>query len=198
MDLWNSSTNILPYDGRVRHLGTPFNHSQQKELFEQLSTEIKWEREHLKMFGKEIQMRRKVAWYADTNFRYTYGGYQRKAEVWTPKLKALKSNIETLAGSSYNSCLLNFYHDGEDGMGWHSDNEKELKKRASIASLSLGSGRMFKFRHKKTKEIIEIWLDPGSLLLMEDETQEFWSHAIPKSKKIKQARINLTFRTYST
>ena len=83
-------------------------------------------------------------------------------------------------------------------MGWHADNEKELKKNSVIASVSLGAERKFSFKHKKNKEKIDLILGNGSLLVMKEQIQTHWMHQLPKSKKIKEPRINLTFRTICT
>jgi alkylated DNA repair dioxygenase AlkB len=107
----------------------------------------------------------------------------------------LKDKIEEASGETYNSCLLNLYHNGEEGMGWHTDNEKELKKEGAIASISFGAPRKFCFKHKQTEEKVDLLLDHGSLLVMKGSTQSHWLHRLPPSKKINSLRINLTFRT---
>src|SRR5699024_713386 len=110
-------------------------------------------------------------------------------------LLELKNKIEEETGEEFNSCLLNLYHDGSEGMGWHSDDESDLKKNGTIGSLSLGAKRKFVFKHKTTKEKVEVFLDHGSLLLMKGETQRYWLHTLPPTKKVKSPRVNLTFRT---
>ena len=114
---------------------------------------------------------------------------------WTPELMILKNKCEEITGEKFNSCLLNLYHNGSEGMAYHSDGEKDLKKNGAIASLSFGAERKFLFKHKFTKEKIEIFLENGSLLVMKDETQTFWLHRLPTTKKVSTPRINLTFRT---
>jgi alkylated DNA repair dioxygenase AlkB len=109
-------------------------------------------------------------------------------------LLSIKNQIEKLAQTEFNSCLLNFYHDGDDGMGWHSDDEKELDPSSPIASLSLGAPRKFAFRHKEDKTTIPLHLENGSVLLMHSPTQQFWRHALLKTKTVSSPRINLTFR----
>ena len=146
------------------------------------------------MFGKRITLRRLSAWYGDKPFEYTYSQVTHKALTWTQTLSEVKTEVEKISGERFNSCLLNFYHDGEDYMGWHSDDEPELDPKASIASLSLGSERKFAFKHRKTKETISTFLPHGSLLVMKSPTQEHWLHTLRKSKKVTEPRINLTFR----
>jgi alkylated DNA repair dioxygenase AlkB len=147
------------------------------------------------MFGKKIVTKRKVAWYGEEPFDYTYSHIKKTALYWNDTLKRIKNTIEDISGETYNSCLLNLYHNGEEGMGWHTDNEKELKKEGAIASVSFGAVRKFTFKHKNTLEKVELTLDNGSLLVMKGMTQTHWLHRLPPSKKIIQPRINLTFRT---
>jgi alkylated DNA repair dioxygenase AlkB len=103
--------------------------------------------------------------------------------------------VERFSGDHFNSCLLNLYHDGSEGMGWHSDDERALGKDSSIASVSLGVERKFSFRHKETRETLSVMLEPGSLLVMKGATQRHWQHCVPKTKKVTTPRINLTFRS---
>ena len=123
---------------------------------------------------------------------------KRTALPWTDELLEIKRIVENQEPVEFNSCLLNFYHDGDDGMSWHSDNEKELEKNGVIASVSLGAERKFSFKHKRNKEKIDLILGNGSLLVMKEQIQTHWMHQLPKSKKISEPRINLTFRTIST
>lgn len=146
------------------------------------------------MFGKKVSTRRKVAWAGDPNCSYTYSGVKKIPQAWTPELFAIKTQLEGLTQSNFNSCLLNFYHDGDDGMGWHSDDEKELDANSPITSLSLGARRKFAFRHKEDKTTIPLFLENGSVLIMHSPTQQFWRHALLKTKMPSTPRINLTFR----
>lgn len=192
--LFDYPDNILPKDGDVSYQDNFFIPKIADEYFALLLNNIDWQSDKAVIYGKEIIARRKVAWYADQQFNYHYSGVNRVAKSWTPLLLKIKSAVESVTGESFNACLLNLYHDGEDGMAWHSDSEKELKKHGAIASLSLGCARKFKFKHKLSKEVVDIVLEPGSLLVMKDATQTHWLHSIPKSKKIVEPRVNLTFR----
>ena len=196
MDLFQSSENLLPFDGFVTYKAGLLSLSESKELMDYLMEEIDWRQEKLILFGKPIQMRRKIAWLGDKPFKYKYGGSIKTASLWPKGLLNLKEKVELSSNSKFNSCLLNLYFDGDDGMGWHSDNEKELIKNSTIASVSLGATRPFKFKHNSTGDQIKITLESGSLLLMEGETQQFWKHALPKTKKSKTPRVNLTFRLF--
>jgi alkylated DNA repair dioxygenase AlkB len=160
-----------------------------------LLNNIAWENDQAIIFGKRIITKRKVAWYGDKPFQYTYSSITKQALQWTDALKALKGIAEKASGETYNSCLLNLYHTGEEGMAWHSDAEKDLKKNGAIASLSFGAERKFAFKHKKTAAVVNVLLEHGSLLVMKDETQTHWLHRLPPTKKISSPRINLTFRT---
>ena len=144
---------------------------------------------------KKIITKRKVAWYGDTNYYYHYSNVTKQALLWTKELLELKEIVEKESSATYNSCLLNLYHSGEEGMAWHSDGEKMLKKNGEIASLTLGAERKFSFKHKETKHKVDIVLEKGSLLVMKGTTQTNWLHRLPPTKLIKTPRINLTFRT---
>jgi len=136
-----------------------------------------------------------VAWYGEKPFNYTYSNTTKSALPWTEELLQLKNLIEEKTGETFNSCLLNLYHDGNEGMAWHSDAEKDLKKNGAIGSLSFGAERKFAFKHKETKETVSIILEHGSLLVMKEETQTNWLHRLPPTKTVSKPRVNLTFRT---
>ena len=186
--------NLLPYDGIVLYVGKIIEQQQAADYFEQLFQAITWKHDEALIYGKRITTKRKVAWYADHAFSYTYSKTTKYALPWTPELLTLKMLVESLTGEVFNSCLLNLYHDGNEGMTWHSDAERELKKHGAIASLSFGAQRKFAFKHKETKEKIELVLEDGSLLLMKGVTQDYWLHCLAPSKRITTPRINLTFR----
>jgi alkylated DNA repair dioxygenase AlkB len=197
MDLFNNDTqqNLLPYDGEVIYYGHVLPQEKANHYYTALMDSIQWQHDEAVIFGKRYVTKRKVAWYADGNYAYTYSNTTKQALPWTPALKELKALVEKTTGTTFNSCLLNLYHDGDEGMAWHSDDEKALGKDTVIGSLSLGAVRKFSFKHKKTGEKTEIILDNGSLLVMKGTTQTHWLHRLPKSVKIKHPRVNLTFRT---
>jgi alkylated DNA repair dioxygenase AlkB len=196
MDFFSDEkTNLLPKDGTVNYYGSIFLSVVSKKYFEDLLETIEWKNDEIVLFGKKIITKRKVAWYGENGVEYAYSNTSKKALSWTKELLEIKSIVEEKTGETYNSCLLNLYHSGEEGMGWHSDNEKELKKNGAIASVSFGSERKFSFKHKQDKTTLSIFLENGSLLLMKDEIQSFWSHKLSVSKLIQSPRINLTFRT---
>jgi alkylated DNA repair dioxygenase AlkB len=165
-------------------------------LFQELKKYIKWRQYHINLFGKTHLQPRLTAWYGDQGKTYTYSGITLYAHDWIKPLLMIKEKIEPITNVNFNSVLLNLYRDGKDGMGWHSDNEKELGKQPIIASVSFGGERRFllKPRDKKDATREEIILTHGSLLIMAGETQEYWLHQIPKTSKSVAPRINLTFR----
>ncbi|MBL7665222.1 MAG: alpha-ketoglutarate-dependent dioxygenase AlkB [Bacteriovoracaceae bacterium] len=187
--------NILPYDGVVKYYGQVWNQLESQKYFELLMRDILWENDQAIIFGRHLTTKRKVAWYGSHPFSYTYSKVTKHAHLWLPFLSELKEEVEGKTGATYNSCLLNLYHNGSEGMAWHSDGEKDLKKHGTIASLSFGAERKFCFKHKIEKEKIDIILEKGSLLTMEGTTQDHWLHRLPPTKKIHEPRINLTFRT---
>jgi len=197
MDLFGNdpAANLLPCDGTVNYFGPILSLADTRRYYETLLHGIPWKNDQAVIFGKHIITARKVAWYGDSDFSYTYSGTTKQALVWTPELAELKGLVEKLTDTTFNSCLLNLYHDGNEGMAWHSDDEKSLGRNTTIASVSLGAEREFRLKHKRTQEAVSTLLASGSLLVMKDSTQSHWLHCLPKSKKIKTPRINLTFRT---
>ena len=189
-------SNILNTDGTVNYYGKILLSSEEaNRYFNLLMQNTQWEKDEVIIFGKRITTKRKVAWYGDSEYLYTYSNTTKRALAWTKELSELKQIIEEYAEIKFNSCLLNLYHNGNEGMGWHSDDEESLGKNNTIASLSFGAERKFSFKHKQTKQIVSLVLEDGSLLIMKDATQRNWLHSLPKSKNITQPRINLTFRT---
>jgi alkylated DNA repair dioxygenase AlkB len=190
-----AAMNLLPYDGEVVFSPFILNMEKADHYFIHLLNNISWQQDEVKIYGKTIVTKRKVAWYGDKDYLYTYSKSTKRALPFTPELLDLKNLVEKESGYTYNSCLLNLYHSGQEGMSWHSDNEPELLKNGAIASLSLGADRKFVFKHETTKEKREVFLTHGSLLVMKGTVQKFWKHALPTTKKILTPRINLTFRT---
>jgi alkylated DNA repair dioxygenase AlkB len=197
MDLFSSDniTNILPFDGVTNYHGVILDKEKADFYYQQLLENINWKNDEAIIFGKKIVTKRKVAWYGESEYTYTYSKVTKTANIFTKELLELKEIIEKESGETYNSCLLNLYHSGDEGMGYHSDGEKMLKKNGAIASLSLGAERKFSFKHKESKQRIDVILERGSLLVMKKDTQTNWQHRLPPSKKVNSPRINLTFRT---
>jgi alkylated DNA repair dioxygenase AlkB len=178
---------------------TFYPHFLHKELadsyFEILLTQLEWQIEHYKMFGKIIDSPRKIAWYGHPGLHYCYSGLDHQALPWTKELLDIKNNLEIKLNQRFNSVLANLYRDGQDSMGWHADNEPELGPYPVIASLSLGATRTFSLRNfEKPRQSLKIPLKHGSLILMDGSTQQAWQHAILKTTRCLEPRINLTFR----
>jgi alkylated DNA repair dioxygenase AlkB len=194
---YEPARNLLPYDGIVNYFGPILSSCEAQDYFQALLTTIPWKNDEAVICGKHVVTARKVTWYGDSEYSYTYSGTTKIALPWTAELRALKEQVEDKAGCLFNSCLCNLYHDGSEGMGWHSDDEKALGKDTAIASLTLGAERKFSFRHKRKGDgnTVSIELEDGSLLVMKGTTQTFWQHSVPKTAKITTPRINLTFRT---
>lgn len=191
----NIIKNLLPYDGEVNYYGKILKQKEAQEYFDSMLNTIQWKHDEAIIFGKLIITKRKVAWYGDDGFSYTYSNITRHALPWTKELLELRKLTEQLTGATYNSCLLNLYHNGDEGVSWHSDDEVTLGKNSAIGSFSFGAERKFSFKHKQTKETVSILLESGSLLVMKGSTQKNWLHSLPKSKKVNKPRVNLTFRT---
>jgi alkylated DNA repair dioxygenase AlkB len=197
MDLFGNdpTRNLLPRDGTVNYFGPFLSPVETSAFYQKLLSDIPWKNDEAVIFGNHIITARKVAWYGDTGFSYTYSGTTKQALPWTSELATLKTLVEKLTATRYNSCLLNLYHDGNEGMAWHSDDERSLGKDTTIASVSFGAEREFRFKHKRLDEKVSVLLESGSLLVMKRTTQTHWLHCIPKTRKVTTPRINLTFRT---
>jgi alkylated DNA repair dioxygenase AlkB len=191
----NPTQNLLPHGGIVNYYGKIFTPPQARHYLDILLNTIEWKNDEAVIFGKLIITKRKVAWYANTDFEYTYSNRTKRALPWTNELLELKSFTEKATGETFNSCLLNLYHNGSEGMAWHSDGETDLKKDGAIGSLSFGAERKFSFKHKQTKETVSMVLEHGSLLVMKGTTQTHWLHRLPPTKVVSKPRVNLTFRT---
>lgn len=189
------TANILPYDGIVNYYGKICTKELADSFLQKLLNDIEWKNDQAIIYGKLIVTKRKVAWYGNKPFAYTYSNITKQALPWNNDLLDLKAMIAQQTGHTFNSCLLNLYHTGEEGMAWHSDAEKDLQKDGAIASLSFGAERKFSFKHKQTAEKVEVFLEHGSLLVMKGTTQTHWLHRLPPTTKTKLPRVNLTFRT---
>ncbi len=191
---YDPAVNLLPCDGTVNYHGPVLDPGGAQRYYEALMRHVPWKNDEVTVFGRHHITARKVAWYGDPGLAYTYSGTTRQPLPWSDALLELKTLAEYRAAARFNSCLLNLYHHGGEGMGWHSDNEKSIVPHSPIASLSFGAEREFRFKHKHLPATAKVLLENGSLLVMKDITQTHWLHSIPKSKKILTPRINLTFR----
>jgi len=199
MDLFDNKIdepiNVISNDGIVNYYGALQSSSDADVYFDKLLNNVEWKNDEVIIYGKKIITKRKVAWYGDQPFEFTYSNTTKRALPWVKELLALKALVEERSGETFNSCLLNLYHDGTEGMSWHCDEERDLKKNGAIGSLSFGAERKFSFKHKKSKETVSLVLQHGSFLVMKGTTQTNWLHSLPPTTKIAEPRINLTFRT---
>ena len=191
----DENINLLPRDGELFYFQDFLSPKDSLELIDQLLNELHFKNDETIVFGKHRIMKRLTAWIGDEPFSYGYSQIKRKAEPWSPTMLKLKNLVEVKTNCTFNSCLLNYYPTGEDGMGWHADDENELGLNPIIASLSLGAERKFSFKHNQEEDKLSLQLTSGSLLLMTGEIQHHWKHALPKTKKVQTPRLNLTFRT---
>ena len=175
--------------------GVQWSEIEDEDLNKINFTNIKWKHDSIKMYGKTIPLPRLTAWYGDPLKSYTYSGINCQPNEWNKGLLYIKERIEKVTQTKFNSVLLNWYRDGEDYLNWHADDEKELGKNPVIASVNFGETRDFVIRRndEPSKKIV-IPLKHGTLLIMRGEIQCYWQHSVPKRKKVKGSRFNLTFR----
>ncbi len=182
-------TELLKYHPAV------FNADESQHYLTTFINTITWEQRTISMYGKSMITPRLTAWYGDNGKNYAYSGNKFNPYPWTPELLEIKKRIEPIAGTTFNSVLLNYYRDGNDSVAWHSDNETELGLQPIIASVSFGQVRSFDIRNKENHtEKYSIKLESGSLLLMKGDLQQKWEHRIAKSVSVMKPRVNLTFR----
>ena len=189
--------NLLPYDGKVNDLGVIIDDAT--TLYNALLTDLPWQPDIVTLFGKTHVTTRQIVWMGDTEADYQYSGHVRQTVPWSSTVFHVKQYVEQALAkigvtANFNTCLLNYYPSGSDGMGYHADDEKELGAQPVIASLSIGATRKFVFKHKKTQDKVELYLESGQLVVMHGDTQTFWKHTITKTKKVSEGRISLTFR----
>ena len=176
-----------------------FGREESDKLFQELLGQINWKQEKIRPYGKEVDMPRLTAWYADAGVTYTYSNITQEINPWTPALLYIRERVERAAGTRFNGVLLNLYRDGRDSVSWHREKEQELGENPVVGSVSFGAARQFQLRHRKRRElgVINVELTHGTLLLMKGPTQQFWEHQIPKTARPVKPRVNLTFRTIS-
>lgn len=185
---------ILPFDGHAVLYPNFIEVGRAGDVFCRLMGETRWEERDIIMFGKQHREPRLTAWHSEPTISYTYSGIRRSPQPWTPLLRELRDECANAASATFNAVLVNLYRDGNDGVGWHADNEASNGREPIIASLSFGASRRFDFRHRETKRTVQVQLDPGSLLVMSGLSQHCWVHQVPRTKRVSEPRINLTFR----
>jgi alkylated DNA repair dioxygenase AlkB len=191
---YKSGKNLVDFDGELYLIKEFYRLPESDQIFSALVTGLARQEETIFTFGKWVKVPRLMSWYGDADAYYQYSGVNHKPRPWTEQLQAIRVKLEQECRCDFNSVLANLYRDGKDSMGCHADDEKELGVNPVIASLSLGDERLFKLHHKKRKETLDIALGHGDLLVMAGTLQHHWVHSVPKTKKVKNPRINLTFR----
>lgn len=191
--MFQLKTNLLPKDGTAQYVPQFLDVTEASLFYHLLLEEVDWQQYDIRIFGKKLAQPRLTAWYGDK--AYSYSGIRLEAKAFSKSLFDLKQRIEAHCLAEFNSVLLNLYRHEKDGMGWHADDEKELGLNPVIASLSLGTERVFEIKHKTDRGLkYKLPLQSGSLLVLRDTMQHHWLHAVPKSTRPCGARINLTFR----
>jgi len=195
MALFSEKINLELPDSDIAYYPNFLKEEDACSYFNVLRDVIPWQQDDITIFGKTYPQPRLTALYGNNGKTYSYSNITMTPLEFTPELLKIKSEIEKEAGVEFSTCLLNYYRDGKDSNGWHSDDEKELGQNPVIASLSLGAERFFHLRHKQDKAIKhKVLLEHGSLLLMQGQTQHHWHHQIAKTARKIGERINLTFR----
>ena len=195
MTMFNPNSSLTPIpipDGELLWLEQLPLGQGNDEVLSRLIAETAWRAESITLWGKQHLQPRLTAWHGEA--RYSYSGLDLEPLPFTPLLLGIKAAVESVSGHAFNSVLLNYYRDGRDSMGMHSDDEPELGRNPVIASVSFGAIRTFILRHRRTKQTVKLDLTSGSLLLMRGTTQHFWLHGINKSVRVTGPRVNLTFR----
>ena len=185
---------LLPCDGSAVLIPDFISSRDADQYFNLLMSVTPWEERTLTMFGKQVREPRLSAWHADPDLPYTYSGSERTPMPWNEPLIAVREACQARLGHTFNGVLVNLYRNGQDSMGWHSDDEAVNGPAPIIASVSLGAERRFDLRHKESGEIVTTMLPHGSLLVMSGQSQSHWKHRIPRAARITDPRINLTLR----
>lgn len=182
-------------DAEVIYYPHFFDKDEADSIFAELTNEIPWQQDDIRLFGKTHAQPRLTALFGNEGKPYSYSNIKMQPHPWTSLLQKIKLQVEHVSDTIFTTVLLNQYRDGKDSNGWHADNEKELGINPIIASVSFGTERTFQLKHNSDKDQKKsILLEHGSLLLMKGTTQHFWKHQIPKTAKPIAPRINLTFR----
>ena len=185
---------LLPFDGTATLFNDFLDTQFAMRAFNQIRNESEWEQPEITIFGNTVLEPRLSTWHNELGEGYKYSGVMRRAQPFSKMLSEIRERCAEITSTPFNSALVNFYRNGQDGVGWHSDNEACNGPEPTIASVSLGATRRFDLRHRKTGETIKIDLESGSLLVMAGKSQQYWVHQVAKTKRVHEPRINLTFR----
>ncbi len=188
------TSELLPFDGTATLYEGFLDFEFASRAFNQIRDESDWEQPEITIFGNTVLEPRLSTWHNELGEGYKYSGVMRRAQPFSKMLSEIRDRCVKVTGTRFNSALVNFYRNGQDGVGWHADNEACNGREPTIASVSLGATRRFDMRHRKTGETIKIQLESGSLLVMAGKSQQCWVHQVAKTKRVHEPRINLTFR----
>ncbi|WP_404338519.1 alpha-ketoglutarate-dependent dioxygenase AlkB family protein [Pseudoalteromonas mariniglutinosa] len=188
------NANLNPLPNGFSYQTNALSAQKSLDLFSFLRDNLVWQQPTITVFGKTNPIPRWQCFIADTGIQYGYSGRTLTAEPWPTVLDAMRQRLVKQFDMPFNALLVNLYRDGDDCMGWHSDDEKELGNEPTIVSISLGAERLFKIKHKLTKQVYSLILHSGSCLVMHGTSQRDYQHALPKQARLKHPRINLTFR----
>ncbi len=188
------TSELLPFDGTATLYEGFLDFEFASRAFNQIRDESDWEQPEITIFGNTVLEPRLSTWHNELGEGYKYSGVMRRAQPFSKMLSEIRDRCAGVTGTRFNSALVNFYRNGQDGVGWHADNEACNGREPTIASVSLGATRRFDMRHRKTGETIKIQLESGSLLVMAGKSQQCWVHQVAKTKRVHEPRINLTFR----
>jgi alkylated DNA repair dioxygenase AlkB len=195
MSLFTAPSLLELPDAHVTYIAGWASAAEAEEWFRVLETQTPWERPSVTLYGRQHPVPRLTAWYGDPEAVYRYSGIEHCPLAWTPLLADIRARVEAEVGQKMNGLLLNLYRDGQDSMGWHSDDEAVLGRNPVVVSLSLGGERRFDLRRRDRQGATHsLVLGDGSLLVMRGATQHYWQHQVAKTRKPCAPRLNLTFR----
>lgn len=182
-------------DGALLQQWHPLLHDASDVLLSALINDIAWQQPTVTVFGASHRIPRLQCWMGDPQAYYRYSGLPMKPAPWHPEVAHLKRIVELTCGHRFNAVLINYYRNGSDHMGWHSDDEAELGAAPWVASYNLGESREFALRRKgESKTALKFPLMHDQLMLMNPAVQHGWQHSVPIRKRANGARINMTFR----
>lgn len=187
---------IAFHDAALTFYPDAFTASEADRYLGALLDTTPWRADTITIHGKSIPLPRLQAWYCDHDWPLHYSGIRVPALAWSETLRLIRVRLNDLIGLDFNGVLVNCYRDGNDSVGWHSDDEAEWGPNPVIASVSFGATRDFVLKHRRDKQIKPVTcpLTHGSLLLMGDQVQNAWQHQLPKRRRVTSPRVNLTFR----
>ena len=141
---------FLPFDGTATLYHDFLDTQFAMRAFNQIRDESQWEQPEITIFGNTVLEPRLSTWHNELGEGYKYSGVMRRAQPFSKTLSEIRDRCAEITNTPFNSALINFYRNGQDGVGWHSDNEACNGPEPTIASVSLGATRRFDMRHRKT------------------------------------------------